>query len=172
MGLTSWRSQHKKPVALSEPYEFDLVQVDSRVPNKLSRRVCLDKPRSTLREIGLDRTSLPGQLPQQTHLKAHAGNRVKGIKEVEAGPVEPQRLPDRHGDELVAISDKVAAHARERGVLADERFVNGPEGTPREHPPIKRSGNRGLRGWECGREATETRFGYAGETENVVQLLT
>lgn len=60
------------------------------------------------------------------YLKPDAGDRVQGVEKVEAGSVEPQRLPYRDGGKPVARPDQVGAHAGERGVLADEGFVDGP----------------------------------------------
>lgn len=62
-----------------------------------------------------------------THLKADTGDRVQSVEEVERGPVESQRLPDRDGGKHVARSDQIGGQARERGVLADEGFVYGPD---------------------------------------------
>lgn len=61
------------------------------------------------------------------HLKADTGNRVQSVEEVEHGPVESERLPDRDLGELMTRSDQIGAHAGERGVLADEGFVDGPD---------------------------------------------
>ena len=61
------------------------------------------------------------------HLKSDARDRMQGIEKIERGSVHLQRLPDRHGGELVAGLDQLGAHARKRSVLADERCVDGPD---------------------------------------------
>lgn len=61
------------------------------------------------------------------HLKADTGDRVQCIGEVEQGSVESQRLPDRDRGKLVARSDQMGANPGERGVLADEGFVDCPD---------------------------------------------
>ena len=71
----------------------------------------------------------PSPRVASAHLKPDARDGVQRVEKIERGSVHLQRLPDCHGGEPMARLDQLGAHARERGVLADERCVDGPDQT-------------------------------------------